>query len=277
MAINLVDTHAHLDFGEYGEDQSAVIKRAIDAGVKKIINVGCEADHFKPSLELAAAFDGVYAAIGYHPHEAVGMISTDQRVIEKNVASAVQSLAKYVPSKRLVAIGEIGLDYYRLAPAGHQDHISIKNIQALLFKAQCQLAIDSGLPVIIHCREAYEDVLTILDSYSGQKLRGVIHCFEGSWKTAQMFLSHGFKISFTGNITYERESETIEAAKLIPAESLMVETDCPYLTPVPLRGQRNEPAYVEYVCRRLAELRGVTFEEMAEQTTTNAVNFFKLK
>lgn len=276
MPIALVDTHAHLDFGEYSEDQNEVVRRAAASGVKKILNVGCDADHFKSSLELAAAHDEVYAAIGYHPHEAVKMMSSDQRNIERNVVTAVEALAKFIPSKKLVAIGEIGLDYYRLAPVGHQDHMTVKNIQALLFTELCKQAIRSDMPVIIHCREAYEDVLSILSSLPGKRIRGVIHCFEGGWEEAKKFLSLGFKISFTGNLTYERSSDAIEAAKKVPAGEVMIETDCPYLAPVPLRGQRNEPAYVEYVCRRLAEIRGVTPEAMAEQTTQNAIDFFKL-
>ncbi|MFH1207012.1 MAG: TatD family hydrolase [Patescibacteria group bacterium] len=272
----LIDTHAHLDFGEYIEDQPDVIRRAVAAGVKKIITVGCDAGHFLSSLELARENPEIYAAIGYHPHEAVSMMSHDSTVIEKNIREAMALLEERVRSTKLVAIGEIGLDYYRLAPVGHQDHITVKNVQTMLFAEQCNLAVKNGLPVIIHCREAYDDVFSVLSSLPKERIRGVIHCFEGGWADAQKFLSLGFKISFTGNLTYERASDTIEAARLIPAADLMVETDCPYLTPVPLRGQRNEPAYVEYVCRRLAEIREVTPEEMADQTTRNAVDFFKL-
>ncbi|MFA5052255.1 MAG: TatD family hydrolase [Patescibacteria group bacterium] len=277
MALDLIDSHVHLDFGEYDGDQATVVSRAVSAGVKKMINVGCDADHFKSTLELADRYPGVFAAIGYHPHEAVGMMSDDMKSTEQAVQRAVEELAKYVPSKKLVAIGEIGLDYYRLAPAESQDQVTVKKVQKILLTKQIELAAVHNLPVIIHCREAYDGLFILLGTLPGWKPRGVIHCFEGTWAEAQKFLSIGFKISFTGNLTYERYSETVEAARRIPLSDIMIETDSPNLTPVPLRGQRNEPTYVEYVCRRLAELRGITPEEVAEQTTANAIEFFNLR
>ncbi|MFA6553556.1 MAG: TatD family hydrolase, partial [Patescibacteria group bacterium] len=261
MALNLIDTHAHLDFSEFSEDQSEVIRRAAAAGVTKIVNAGCDAGHFKSSLELAAAHDGVFAAIGYHPHEAVGMMASDQHSIEQNVAIAVGAMSRFVPSKKLVAIGEIGLDYYRLAPSPSNAQLTVRDLQEKLLVAQLVLASENTLPVIIHCREAYPDLLRAIKEFQlKKKIRGVIHCFEGTYEEAVEFVSLGFKISFTGNLTYERQAGTIKAAKEIPLADIMIETDCPNLAPAPLRGQRNEPAYVEYVCRRLADIRGAAPE-----------------
>lgn len=276
MALRLIDSHAHLDFGEYEDDQAAVINRAVSSGVTRIINVGCDVGHFKSTLELADTYDGVYAVIGYHPHEAVHMMSDDVAATERAVQQAVDGLAKYIPSKKLVAIGEIGLDYYRMAPSEAPDHLTVKSVQKLLFTKQLELAAAHDLPVVIHSREAYDDVFVTVGTLPGKKVRGVIHCFEGTWPEAERFLSLGFMFSFTGNLTYERGSDTLEAARRIPLERIMIETDSPNLTPVPLRGQRNEPAYVEYVCRRLAEVRGITPDEVAERTTATATEFFHL-
>ncbi|MFA6098218.1 MAG: TatD family hydrolase [Patescibacteria group bacterium] len=276
MSLNLIDTHAHLDFEEFSEDREEVIKRAFAVGVNKIINIGCDEIHFKSTLEIASGQDNIYAVIGLHPHEAM-TFSRDQKEQNEELKRVIKRLDDFTGYKKLVGIGEIGLDFFHIAREKEREQSSIYNLQKNLFVAQLEFALKANLPIVIHCREAYDEVLEILKKYSANKnLRGVIHSFEGSFDVASEFIKLGFLVSFNGMLTYEKSDEQLSAASRLPIDKILLETDCPYLTPVPLRGQRNEPSYIEYTAKKLAELRNTTIEEVAEQTTANAVNFFKL-
>jgi len=278
MSIRLIDTHAHLDFEEFSEDRAEVISRSFKVGVEKIINIGCDRNHFKSTLELATGHEKIYAVIGVHPHEAVSLYTADtNKPYEENLETMIKGMEGYLGYKKLVAIGEIGLDFFRIAPEKGSG-ISLRNLQEQLFKAQIGMAIKAKFPIIIHSRESYDKIINIINEYkSKSELVGVIHSFEGSYEEAKRFIDLGFMISFNGIITYERSHDSLEAIKKIPLTSMMLETDCPYLTPEPLRGQRNEPAYVEYVATKVSALRDVSIEEVAQQTTVNAIDFFKLK
>ena len=278
MPLRLIDTHAHLDFDEFDDDREEVISRAFKVGVEKIINIGSDESHFKSSLELAAGHDNIYATIGVHPHEALAVYSSKKGgSFEDNLQQVVRRIDDFVMYKELVGIGEIGLDFFRIAVGEESGSHSIKELQTGLFKVQIEVALKADLPIVIHSREAYEEILNILNEYKSKgNLRGVVHSFEGDFTTASRFLELGFKISYNGIITYERSRDALVAIKKIPLTELMLETDSPYLTPEPLRGQRNEPACVEYVARKIGALRGIPVEEVAEQTTSNAIKLFKL-
>lgn len=259
----LIDTHAHLDFKEFDQDRDQVIKRAFGSGIEKIINVGCNLERSKNSIELAKKYDNIYAAVGVHPHD-VGKYDLE------NFKSKLIKLAK---ENKVVALGECGLDYYRI----ENSELGIKNKQKEFFKVQLDLAKELDLPLIIHCRNAFEDLLEILKR-TDDLPRGVTHCFSGTLHYAQKFLNLGFLVSFTGSITYVRpQGELLAVVKEIPLGKIMIETDCPYLAPVPHRGERNEPAYVKFVAEKIAEIKGMDFQEVAEQTTKNAIKLFSLK
>ena len=257
----MIDTHAHLDFKEFDKDRAEVIQRAFDSGVKKIINVGCNVERSKASVRLAREYEQVYASIGCHPHD-VG--NCEAGIMNQEL----RKLAKY---NKVIAVGECGLDYYRLER--EEDKIE----QQKLFKMQIKLAKDLDLPLIIHCRDAYEDLLEILKNYDLRERPGVTHCFLGSWEQAKNFLDLGFYVFFTGAITFSKKEKTLEAMKRIPLDKILIETDCPYLAPEPKRGARNEPAYVKYVAEKIAEVRGIDFAEAAKMTYNNSVKLFNLK
>ncbi|MBU0597905.1 TatD family hydrolase [Patescibacteria group bacterium] len=277
MPLNLIDTHAHLDFEEFSDDRGEVIARSFKVGLAGIINIGCDEDHFKSTLEIASAYDKVYAVIGMHPHEAVTLVQHKDNP-EAEIKRVIKRIKSFLSYKQLVGIGEIGLDLYRIARGERiASQMSILDYQKILLKAQLELAIEADLPIVIHCRDAYPELLAILKDYSNKvNLRGVVHSFEGYYDVAEQFIDIGFKLSFNGMITYERSRDSIMAIKEIPLEHMMIESDCPYLSPVPLRGQRNEPACVEYVAKRIAEIKGVPVDSVAAQTTQNAISFFKL-
>ena len=256
----LIDTHVHLDFKEFDQDRDQVIKRAFGSGIEKMINVGCNLERSKNSIELALKYDNIYATVGVHPHDVV-------KYDLKNLKSELIKLAK---ENKVVALGECGLDYYRL------ENETEKEKQKEFFKIQLDLAKELDLPLIIHCRNAFEDLLEILER-TDDLPRGVTHCFSGTLHYAQEFLNLGFLVSFTGSITYVRpQGELLKVVKEIPLDKIMVETDCPYLAPVPHRGKRNESAYVKFVAEKIAEIKGIDFKEVAEQTTKNAIKLFKL-
>jgi TatD DNase family protein len=258
-----VDSHAHIDGEEYDADRDDVVKRAREAGVCAILNVGTGDPHsgsLERAVEVAERYEDVYAAVGVHPHDA--------RLFNDRAAQRIQALVKKSP--RVIAWGEIGLDY-------HYDN-SPRDVQREVFAEQLRLAREAGLPVVIHSREADEDTVSILrDELSGAKRRGVMHCFGGSRRMMEMVVELGFMISFAGNVTFKKAEDLREVARNVPLERLLVETDCPFLTPVPFRGRRNEPARVVEVARFLAELRGMTLEEMGRLTSDNFARFFGLK
>ena len=256
-----IDSHAHVDGPEFDADREQVMERAQAAGVSVILNVGTGDPHsnaFERAVELGKSNSAIYTAIGTHPHDA--------RLYDDKVEEKIKNLINNV---RVIAWGEIGLDF-------HYDN-SPRDVQIAVFKRQLRAARECDLPVVIHTREAEAETIEILKSeYAGAQRRGVFHCFSGSMHLAQRALEIGFMISFSGIVTFKKADELRAVAKEVPLDHLLIETDCPYLTPIPYRGQRNEPAYVVEVARCLAELHGVELEEMARVTTENFNTFFRV-
>lgn len=254
-----VDSHAHIDGKEFDADRDDVVARARAAGVRAILNVGTGDPHggnFERAVAVAEKYEGVYAAVGVHPHDAK---------LYDEAAEAL--LLEFVRGRRVVAVGEIGLDY-------HYDN-SPREVQRAVFARQLRLAREEGLPVIIHSRDADAETLDILGAeYAGTERGGVMHCFGGGPALAEGALALGFYISFAGNVTFKKAEPLREVALTVPLDRLLVETDCPYLAPVPLRGRRNEPAYVVETARFLANLRGVGPEEFGRTTTENFTRLF---
>ena len=256
-----IDSHAHVDGPEFDADREQVMERAQAAGVSVILNVGTGDPHsnaFERAVELGKSNSAIYTAIGTHPHDA--------RLYDDKVEEKIKNLINNV---RVIAWGEIGLDF-------HYDN-SPRDVQIAVFKRQLRAARECDLPVVIHTRDAEAETIEILKSeYAGAQRRGVFHCFSGSMHLAQRALEIGFMISFSGIVTFKKADELRAVAKEVPLDRLLIETDCPYLTPIPYRGQRNEPAYVVEVARCLAELHGVVLEEMARVTTENFNTFFRV-
>ncbi len=261
-----IDTHAHLDFEDFNKDRDEIISRAATAGVGKIINVGANMAGSRASVDLAASYGSIYATVGIHPHDA-------QEATEENISE----MSEMLKDGRVVAVGEIGLDYFKskTSPA----------LQKEAFVRQLNLARDHDLPVIIHTRDAEDDVMDILHRF--KDLRAVIHFFSGSPEFALNAIESGLYVSFTGVITFKpRASGAGSGARYdhlreqivnsIPIDRLMIETDCPFAAPTPYRGWRNEPAFVVEIARKLAEYRGVSLDVIEEATTANAEKFFNL-
>jgi TatD DNase family protein len=256
-----IDSHAHIDGDDFDNDREAVIERAHAAGVSVILNVGTGDPHsgaLERALELGKTHKNVYTAIGTHPHDA--------RLYDDAAEEKIKNL---INDEHVIAWGEIGLDF-------HYDN-SPRDVQLEVFKRQLRAARECDLPVVIHTREAETETIEILRSeYDGAQRRGVFHCFSGSMDLAQRAIEIGFMISFSGIVTFKKAEELRAVAKQVPLDRLLIETDCPYLTPIPYRGKRNEPAYVVEVARCLAGLHGVELEEMARITTDNFNRFFEL-
>lgn len=252
----LIDTHAHLDDRRFEHDLEAVIRRAAGAGVSTILTVGADIASSRGAIAIAEAHKGVFAAVGVHPHEAK---ETDERTWRE-----LRQLAK---NPRVIAIGEIGLDFYHnLSPAPDQRRA---------FRAQLEVAHELGLPIIVHDRDAHREVLDILQ-VDGAGLRGVMHCFSGSLEMAQQAIKMGFYISTAGSVTFPNAVRLREVIAGVPLERLLVETDSPYLAPMPYRGRRNEPAYLGLIAAKVAETRGVSLQTIAQATTANARCLFGL-
>lgn len=252
----LVDTHAHLQWTSFDKDREDVIKRARDAGVEVAINIGFDIDGSKEAIRLAEEYEGLYATVGIHPHNA----SQFSQAILNNI----ENLAK---DPKVVAIGEIGLDYYR--------NLSPRRAQKEAFEAQLLLAQQLELPVAIHDRESLSDVLKILSKFKG-KISGVMHCFSGSREMAKECISSGFYISFAGPITYPNAHKLQRVAEWIDLNKILIETDSPWLAPQAMRGRRNEPAFLSFIAERIADLKGISLNELAEVTTENAKRVFRL-
>jgi len=256
-----IDSHAHIDGQEFDVDREEVIERAHAAGVSLILNVGTGDPHsgaFERAVELGRQHESVYTAIGTHPHDA--------RLYDD---AAEQKIKNLINNEHVIAWGEIGLDF-------HYDN-SPRDVQIEVFKRQLRTARECDLPVVIHTREAEAETIEILQSeYDGAPRRGVFHCFSGSLELAQRAIEIGFMISFSGIVTFKKAEELREIAKQVPLDRLLIETDCPYLTPIPYRGKRNEPAYVVEVARCLARLHNVELEEMGRITSENFNRFFGL-
>lgn len=261
----LIDTHAHLEFDEYKDDLHEVLKRAKESGVEKIITLGVDIERAKKAITLAKAHDELFAAIGIHPTDTLSLdLDETMNALDEILAGG----------NKVVAIGETGIDFYRTEPENLDKE---KEIQVVFFKAHIELAKKYELPVIIHLRGdgAFECAMEVVSEYA--PLDGVVHCFSEGVEEARECIEKGLYISLTGIVTFKNSEIMQRVAKVIPLEKIMVETDAPYLAPDPYRGKRNEPAYVLEVAEKIAELRGISFEEVAKQTTENAHNLFGLK
>jgi TatD DNase family protein len=286
MNSQLVETHAHLDYPDFANDLDDVLRRANEAGVTRIITIGTSIESSRRAVDLAEKYSSVYAVIGVHP--------TYAEQAGEDVITPLRELAK---SPRVVAIGETGLDYHHLPSieAAKQKNVQVfsalqsgteeqleasiedgayKSKQADLFEEQLDLAVELHLNVVIHQRDAWDDTLEIMKPYTG-KVRGVFHCFGGTLEQANEVLDLDHLVSFTGIVTFKNGAGVREVAAKVPFRKFMVETDCPYLAPVPFRGKRCEPAHTRIVAETIAAARGVPLQEIAEATTEAAENFFR--
>ncbi len=255
----LIDSHAHIQGQEYAGEVDRIIARAREAGIDKIIVVGGagEMSSNKDAVALADLYANVYATVGMHPHDAKD-VGTDE----------LRELQHLTFHPKVIAVGETGLDYYY----NHSPH----DVQRRVFTHFIHMARDTGLPLVVHERDAARETAELLRSEGGQDLRGVIHCFTGDYDAASAYLDLGFYLSFTGIITFKNAGPLREVVRNVALERMLVETDSPFLTPVPHRGKRNEPAYVRFVAETIAEVKGVVLEEVAETTTRNVQDLFKI-
>lgn len=254
----LFDSHAHLDDLKFDQDREQVLKNAIDGGVGYILNPGADLESSVRATELANKHDMVYGAVGVHPHEVKDM---DEITLE-----LLRGLTK---KPKVVAIGEIGLDFY-------YDH-SPRDLQREWFRRQIRLAKDVSLPIIIHDRDANDEVMKILKEEKAFDTGVVLHCYSGSAELARQYVKLGAYLSIAGPVTFKNARKTVEVVESIPLKYLLVETDSPYLAPVPYRGKRNEMAHVKQVAEKIAEIKGVSLEEVAFETTQNAKKFFNIR
>lgn len=252
----LTDTHTHLDAEQFDEDRGEVIQRALDNGITRIINIGFNRETIPTSMQLAEKYDFIYSAVGWHPQDAKDMTSEDLDWIE--------SLCSH---PKVVAIGEIGLDYYW--------DTSPKEVQQTVLREQIRLARRVKMPIIIHNRDAHQDIIRILKEEKAEEVGGVMHCFSGSWEVAKQCLDMNFYISFGGPVTFKNAKQPKEVLSKVPLDRLLVETDAPYLTPHPFRGKRNETGYVRLVAEAAAEIKQLKLEQIARITTENADKCFK--
>jgi TatD DNase family protein len=250
-AADLFDTHAHLHFPEFGADLQEVLTRARAAGVRRILTIGTEVDSARGAVALAEREPDVWAAVGIHPHEAS---STE--------APALAELERLARHPRVVAVGEIGLDFFR--------DLSPRDVQQTAFRAQLDLARRVGKPVVVHCRDAHAETLAILAEARVGERGGIMHCFSGDVDIARRCLDLGLLVSLAGPVTYPKARALPEVARFVPGDRLVLETDCPYLPPQPHRGRRNEPAYLAITAARVAELRGEPVDDLAARLTANA-------
>jgi TatD DNase family protein len=254
-----IDSHAHLDDERFDEDREILIESLKENNIDLVFNIGADIKSSKASVQLAKKFENIYAVVGVHPHDA--------KDVEEDYLDILRELSK---EEKVVAIGEIGLDYY-------YDN-SPRDIQKKVFKEQLDLAKELDLPVVIHTRDAAQETFDILkEAAEGGKLRGIMHCYSGSVEMAMEYIKLGFYISLGGPVTFKNSKVAKEVAKAIPLDRLLIETDCPYLTPEPYRGKRNEPKYVKYTAEAIAELRGISVEEVAKATSENAKTIFGIK
>lgn len=277
----LIDSHSHLHFGAYKEDREAVLLRMREKNIWTI-TVGTNGVTSKGAIELAEKEPSVFATVGYHPSNLTSLHDDEYEETDPNPYSleSMESIAN--SSDRVVAIGEIGLDYHHIDP--NLDLNEAKDLQKSAFRDQIALASERDLPIIIHCRDAMDEMIEVIQDarYQGVNVRGVMHCFSGNWDQASKLLDLGLFLSFTGAITFkprasdDPDDHVHRVIERMPLDRCMIETDAPWLAPVPHRGDRNEPAYVEYVANKIAELRNVQPSMIAEQTTNNAIKFFQL-
>lgn len=254
----LFDTHTHLNAEQYKEDMKEVIQRAKQEGISYMAVVGFDRPTISKAIEIAEKYSFIYAIVGWHPVDAIDMTEEDLLWIEQ--------LASH---PKVVALGEMGLDYYW--------DKSPKDIQKDVFRRQIRLAKKVKLPIVIHNRDATEDIVTILKEENASEVGGIMHCFSGSPEIAKECIKMNFYISLGGPVTFKNAKKPKEVAKEVPLDKLLIETDCPYLTPHPYRGKRNEPAYVKLVAEEIAMIKGISLEELAKTTTENAKKLFGIK
>lgn len=252
----MIDTHCHLNDNQYNGEVNQVVNNFLNAGVNSAICVGCDPNSNGKAKEIANSYENVYYTVGIHPDDC-----------DKFNQEELEYLLN-ANDKKLVAVGEIGLDYF------HNKENKIKQIS--VFEQQIILAQKYKLPIVIHCRDAYGDTLEVLKKYAPFEFGAVMHCYSGSWEFAQELLKLGVKFSFTGTVTYKNAKNVQEVASKLPMDSFFFETDSPYLTPTPFRGQRNEPMYVVEVCKFVADLKGISCKQMEEIADKNAKEFFKI-
>ena len=253
----LFDTHAHYDSRQFDADRDQVLSALPGQGVGLVVNPGCDLDSSRRAIGIAERYPFVYAAVGVHPEDCAGWQDTD-----------VDELRSLAAHPKVVAVGEIGLDYYwKENPP--------REFQQGVFRAQLALARELDLPVIVHDREAHGDCLSIIREFP--QVRGVFHCFSGSAEMAKELVKLGWMISFTGVLTYKNARKAVEAAQAVPLDRIMIETDSPYMAPVPCRGERCHSGLVRHTCQRLAELRGISPEECARITFENGTEFYQLQ
>ncbi|MFD1773628.1 TatD family hydrolase [Paenibacillus rhizophilus] len=253
--MQLFDTHTHLDAPQFDGDREETIARAVEAGVSKMVNVGFNRETIPTTMKLAESYEFIYAAVGWHPQDAIDMKDGD-----------LDWIASLCSHEKVVAIGEIGLDYYW--------DTSPKEVQHTVFRRQIGLARELNMPIVIHNRDAHEDVVRILREEKASEIGGIMHSFSGSWETAKMCLDLGFYLSFGGPITFKNARVPKEVLAQVPLDRLLIETDSPYLTPHPYRGKRNESAHVRLVAEAAAEIKGIKLNKMAEITYKNALGLF---
>ena len=269
----LIDSHCHIDGEQFDVDRDEVVQRAKDVGVAAMLNVGTgdpHSDDFRRAVAVADKYENVFASVGVHPHDA--KLYDDKA--ENHLIDLIRS------SEKVIAWGEIGLDFY-------YDH-SPREVQIEVFRRQIKTARELNLPIIVHSRDANDETVKILTeefcqltpqaAFADEGVRGpgIMHCFGGTPQMAEALMRIGFLISFAGNVTFKKADNLREAARVVPLDKLLVETDCPFLTPIPFRGKRNEPSFVVHTARFLADLYGVEFETLSAQTTKNFLDFFKL-
>lgn len=255
----IVDSHCHLDDTCFGIDRGEVVKRAVDAGVDYLMTVGTGdgPPDLEAAIRIAEEYDNVFATVGVHPHDAAK--------VRPDTMKHLEGLLRH---PKVLAVGEIGLDY-------HYDN-SPRDRQRAVFGEQLAIALRAGKPVVIHTREAWEDTFAILESQWVAEAGGIMHCFSGGPAEAERSLGLGFHISFSGIVTYPKAVDIQAAARVVPSERLLIETDAPYLAPVPHRGKRNEPSFVVETAKKLAELRGESLEALAETTSRNWFDLTRL-
>ena len=251
-----IDTHAHIDMEQFDDDRDEVVQRARDNGVQYIVNIGCDIESSRRSVELTERYEFIYASAGIHPHDVKSINGT-----------TYDELRGLLAHPKVIALGETGLDFFK--------NYSPRDLQLTHFRKQVELAKELGKPLIIHCRDAKEEMMAILSERfgKGDSASGIFHCFSGDQDMADRALELGFYISFSGSVTFKKSDALRAVAKTIPADRLFAETDCPFLAPVPMRGKRNEPAFVNHTAEKLAEIRGVNIDDLER---TAKLNFFEL-
>lgn len=252
----MIDSHCHLDFKDFNSNRLEIIKSALSSGIHTLINIGADLESSKRTAKLTSEFDCIYGTVGIHPHDA--------KTYDKN---AEEEIYRLLENNKIVGIGEIGLDFYR--------DLSPRDIQKLVFRKQLEIAIEKNLPVVIHTRESFRETVEIVRDYAKLLPGGVFHCFPGTVDEAYEVINLGFHIGIGGVVTFAK-AKMADVAKEIPLEHILLETDCPYLAPVPFRGKPNQPAYVKYVADKIAELKKIKLAEVEKITDRNCQKLFRL-